>query len=407
MIIRFAHYHFVPIRNKKTKESNPTMQHQFNDSAATDDYIKMDYSLTTPQERNEKVKEIIANTPEERLTPAYLEKLADYIVFALDKEEKKSKKVLTDNRMVTVNKREMSFEGLVNKLESGEDGLYNLISNDKNIIFQPKTSITAEDVKEIPYLAELKKSIESIEKQLKTASGRRAYLLKKQLIEMRQDQYVIKAAYRKPIYCINVLKSLYKANLDENIWVAADGDPISDGIVNFFNESHISALLQDYSRIVQDGYDKLNEDSKWMMMDLDNLIDAALQKSHPLYYDLLIYKIDGRTNLEIQSLLQEKYGIKHSVEYISCLWRNKIPKMIATAAADQYLDWHYTYKERGKWKKCTRCGEVKLAHNKYFSRNSSSKDGFYSICKECRRGGSVKIQPRPIPASSGGRKGGE
>lgn len=386
------------------------MQHQFNGAAAAanEDYIKMDYSLTTPQERNEKVKEIIANTPEERLTPAYLEKLADYIVFALDKEEKKSKKVLTDNRMVTVNKREMSFEGLVNKLESGEDGLYNLISNDKNIIFQPKTSITVEDIKEIPYLAELKKSIESIEKQLKTASGRRAYLLKKQLIEMRQDQYVIKAAYRKPIYCINVLKSLYKANLDENIWVAADGNPISDGIVNFFNESHISALLQDYSRIVQDGYDKLNEDSKWMMMDLDNLIDAALQKSHPLYYDLLIYKIDGRTNLEIQSLLQEKYGIKHSVEYISCLWRNKIPKMIADAAADQYLDWHYTYKERGRWKKCTRCGEVKLAHNKYFSRNSSSKDGFYSICKECRRGGSAKIQPRPIPAlSDPRRKGGE
>ena len=81
-----------------------------------DSYIKMDYSLETPEERNEKVKEIIANTPPERLTTTYLEKLTDYIIFAMDKKEKKEKKIITDNRMVTVNKRETSFEGLVGKL---------------------------------------------------------------------------------------------------------------------------------------------------------------------------------------------------------------------------------------------------------------------------------------------------
>jgi hypothetical protein len=31
----------------------------------------------------------------------------------MEKEEKKEKKILTDNRMTTVNKRETSFEGLV------------------------------------------------------------------------------------------------------------------------------------------------------------------------------------------------------------------------------------------------------------------------------------------------------
>ena len=40
--------------------------------------------------------------------------------------------------------------------------------------------------------------------------------------------------------------------------------------------------------------------------------------------------------------------------------------------------------EKGKWKKCSRCGQIKLAHNKYFSKNKTSKDGFYSICKNCR-----------------------
>jgi hypothetical protein len=43
-----------------------------------------------------------------------------------------------------------------------------------------------------------------------------------------------------------------------------------------------------------------------------------------------------------------------------------------------------TNEEYGKWKKCSRCGQIKLANNRFFSKNSTSKDGFYSICKCCR-----------------------
>ena len=53
----------------------------------------------------------------------------------MEKQEKKERKVLTENRMMTVNKRETSFEGLVSQLENGEDGIYNLINESKNQIF--------------------------------------------------------------------------------------------------------------------------------------------------------------------------------------------------------------------------------------------------------------------------------
>ena len=79
-----------------------------------------------------------------------------------------------------------------------------------------------------------------------------------------------------------------------------------------------------------------------------------------------------------------EFGIKHSVEYISSLWRKKIPGMIAAVAEDEFLNWYYLQDEPGKYKKCSRCGQIKLAHNKYFSKNKTSKDGFYSICKCCR-----------------------
>lgn len=121
-----------------------------------------------------------------------------------------------------------------------------------------------------------------------------------------------------------------------------------------------------------------------MMEDLDVLVEDTLRDEYPLYYKLLIYKIDGKQNVEIQELLEQEFNIKYSVEYISSLWRNKIPKLLAEHEQERYLMWHYTFQEKGKWKKCSRCGQVKLANNRFFSKNNTSKDGFYSICKDCR-----------------------
>ena len=127
------------------------------------EYIKMDYSLETAEERNEKVKEIIANTPPERLTPRYLDKLAEYLTQPITKQERKEKHILTENRLVTINKRETSYEGLVGKLENGEDGLYNMIINDKNVLLSPKVEITQEDLDTIPGLKELRDIIRQVE----------------------------------------------------------------------------------------------------------------------------------------------------------------------------------------------------------------------------------------------------
>lgn len=346
--------------------------------------IKLDYSLETPEERNELVKKIIDNTPSEQLTPKYLEILSDYIIFAMDKQERKQKQILTDNHMVTVNKRETSFEGLVGRLENGEDGIYNMIANDKNIIFTPKFQITQQDIAEIPELKQLVDAIAEVEKAEKKAVGKKKFLLKKQLIAMRQDQYVIRSAYKPPIYCMNAIKSFSKIDFDENVSISGNDEIEDNSLVSFFNPKHVSALLCNYSRLKEDAWGKFYSDSYFLMEDLDTLIEKTLRDSYPMYYDLLIYKIDGKQNLEIQSLLNQKHNVKHSVEYISSLWRNKIPKLLSEQAQEDYLIWYYTTQKKGKWKKCSRCGEIKLAHNKFFSKNKTSKDHFYSICKCCR-----------------------
>lgn len=365
------------------------------DDAVDHSLPKLDYTVQSPEERNKIVTKIVETLPPQKLTNRYLEVLANYIIYAKTKEERKRQdSINTDNRMVTINKRQTSFQGLVGKFENGEDGVYNLFTEDKNIIFTPKISITEEDLAEIPALRDLCAAIEQVQKIQKTARGKRKFLLKKQIIQMRQDQYVIKMSYKQPIFCLNAVKNFSSMSFDDNISVSEDGKIKDKSLISFMNPKHISALLRNYSRLKEDCYGKFYTDGYYMMEVLDELVDKTLKEKYPLYYSLLIYKIDGKSNLEIQKLLEDEHGIRHSVEYISSLWRNKIPKLIAEQAEIDFLYWYYLEKEKGKWKKCSRCGQVKLAHNKFFSKNNSSKDGFYSICKQCRNK-KKRIVPKP------------
>ena len=346
--------------------------------------IKLDYSIEDPKERVKLVNKIVENIPPEEISSKYLEVLADYLVFAMNKKEKKERLINTDNRMYTINKRQTSYEGLVTKFENGEDGVYNLIINDKNVLLTKKYKITQEDLIEIPELKKLKDAIEVVEQQQKKAKGKRKFLLKKQIIEMRRDQYIIKNAYKPAIYCINLIKTMPYLDLSDHFDINEDKNIVNNGLISLLNPTHISLLLCNYSKLKMQSWDKIQSDIYYLMQDLQNAADAALKEQYPLYYDLMIYKIDGKSNLQIQKLLKEKYGITHSVEYLSSLWRKKIPKLIAEEEEKRTLVWYYTEKKKGKWKKCSRCGQIKLAHNKFFSKNGTSKDGFYSLCKECR-----------------------
>lgn len=343
--------------------------------------IKLDYTIESPKERNELVKKILEENPNP--SEAYLEVLANYLILSMEKEERKQKRILTENRMCTVNKREVSYEGLVAQLENGEDGIYNLLGdNNKHAIFQPKVTITKEDIETIPYLKQLRAAIEDWEQKLKKTSGREAYIIKKTIIELRKDQYIIKNDFQKPIVPQKITKSKNLITLDENSSVAEDGTVIPQGI-SLMNPEVISIILCNYDGLKIECDGKFEKDLWYLMYDFDKLMEHALD-DYPLYQRIVEYKIAGMQNSDIQNNLDEEFGIRHSVEYISSLWRHKIPKIIASAAEDNFLDWYYLNVEKGVYKRCSRCGQIKLAHNKYFSKNKTSKDNYYSICKKCR-----------------------
>ena len=347
--------------------------------------IKLDYSLKTAAERNELVNRILLEAPSSQLTDKYLEILGNYILdAALTKEDKKSHYITTDNRQVTIDKRETSYEELVSKFENGEDGVYNLINNDRNMYLTRKAEISETDIEDIPELTPLRNEIAALEEQAKAATGKNKYLLKKQVIEMRQQQYLLKEIFKPTMRkACGAHASGNRIEISDEVHFDEKGEPTSNAIVTLFKPEHICAILCNYEILQQQLAHKYSSDFHFLMRDFDKLMAEGLAP-YPAYLTLAHAKINGCSNAEIQKILLEKHNLYHTPEYISCLWRNKIPKILAEKAKEDYLIWYYTEIEKGNWKRCSRCGEMKLAHSRFFSKNNTSKDGYYSICKACR-----------------------
>lgn len=210
-------------------------------------------------------------------------------------------------------------------------------------------------------------------------------MLKKHAIDLRRDQYVIKECYKPQMHVVPTSRGGGHIDLYENRWVDENFEPHSDGVITLFNPKHVSAILCNYISLKEYCADKFQSDFYYLMESFDDVMREALT-TQPLLYDLAKMKIAGKSNAEIQQKLAEDHGVRYTVEHISQLWRNKIPKLISEQEKDNYLIWHFTFMEpeRAVWKKCSKCGQNKLALNRFFSKNNTSKSGFYSQCKRCR-----------------------
>lgn len=350
--------------------------------------VELDYSLTTPQERVEYVKALLADNPP--LNNSTLTILADYILFIRDRNQTKKEReeehpILTPNREFTIDKRQVSYEGLVDKLENGEDGLYNIIRNDKTQILDPKDPISEEDIKNIPGIKECMDVILSLKKQLETASKYRRKSINQAIIDTWKQAYIIKGNYSQVgrIKSTSQIRTLASIAIPEEIYFDDDMIPHSDKPLSLLNPEHVSFLLCHYQGLKQESWEDLHCDMRWHLIDLEDLTEEALREKHPMLWDIVIWKVDGLTNNEIREKVLQNYGEEHSEQYYSSLWRKRIPKLIVEQFQKNYVEWYFTEKEYGYWKKCSKCGQIKLGHPLFFAKNTS-KDGWYSQCKECK-----------------------
>jgi predicted DNA-binding protein (UPF0251 family) len=60
---------------------------------------------------------------------------------------------------------------------------------------------------------------------------------------------------------------------------------------------------------------------------------------------------------------------------------NSICKRIVDKYKEQYEDWLYLNYLRGEYKRCSKCGEIKLISS--FNKDASRRDGYKYICRKC------------------------
>lgn len=360
--------------------------------------MKLDYSIKSLEERKSLVQDIVDG--DEFLNQKQLGYLADYLLFTADskqtgREKKKSHPIITKNREVTISKRQTSLEDTVASLSNGEDGLYSMIVDDRNLLLDNRTPITQEDIDNIPGIKQNLETIETLKRQLERTDGRNRFAINQQIIATYKEIYSIKSSYMNTVAKVHVnsqIRHMAHMPLIENVTIDENGMPKSDGVISLLRPDHIAFLLKYYSKLKGECWDDVSSDMHWLLIDLEDLVVKTLLPDNEVLYDLLVWEIDGLTGAEIVRQMERKYGIVHSEQYFSTLWCKRIPKMVAETAQKKWLIWYYTYQhpEEGQWKICNTCGKRMLAHPLFFHKNTS-KDGFYSKCRECRsKKGKVK-----------------
>lgn len=164
-------------------------------------------------------------------------------------------------------------------------------------------------------------------------------MAKKALIEARKEQYAIKSA-RQPVIgrsqkAAQQPKYISKPPLEGFVTFDENGYCVPHGI-SLVDPKVCSAILCNYSLLHTSSKNKFDSDLWGLMEEFDKLMDKALAP-YPIYKTLVQCKIAEKQNIEIQEELMRQHGQTHSLEYISSLWRKKIPDIIASQAEDDYL----------------------------------------------------------------------
>lgn len=325
--------------------------------------------------------------------------MATYLVEASEKENKHTEQkhsILTQNRMQTIEKREMSLEQL--NAEKEENKLYwnsfECKNNEsKNKILCKKLELSNKDLNN-NYIKQIEDTISLIKNKINNPE----YIYKEDIpklkaiiIELKKDQYFIKNIIN---HTINFNKLPFSSKTEINYYIPTgyeneneDYTFINDSRFYFSNPNHISALIQYYSNLKEKSWKEVQSTIHWILIDFEKLIDIAFSNNaNNKNKEILICKLKGYSNEEINQFLIKKYNKSYSISYISHLLNSKIPNFLSEEYKKFLYEWIHFYQIKSKWKKCTKCGQVKLANHYNFSPNKRGKYGLHSICRECRKG---------------------
>lgn len=115
-----------------------------------------------------------------------------------------------------------------------------------------------------------------------------------------------------------------------------------------------------------------------------NTIQYYFNRAHmQAEYRLIVeMKSENWRNEDINNELRRR-GLKtFSVNYISTIYKKRIPKLLAQAV-ETHFELALALDQPDEWKHCSKCGKLLHLDSNHFRRLGKSKDGFVGSCKQC------------------------
>ena len=295
-----------------------------------------------------------------------LEILGSYILAKdnVENEEEKVKIYNSRELFLRAIKEECTVNGLSSNSTSPEFAVFKMEKNYKKEI---KDVVTADDVKKYPVVKDyidaynniLKEYKELGKKQFLTPEeNKRKYMLKKNLKSLKMDSIDSKLAFARPIK--------WKQPLKDN------GCPNWD-YLDLMDREHVKNLLQIPC------HNDFSNDLACIREDLQNLVEKTEftnRQLEVLNLWMLDFPIYNDKNKGIKGI-SEILNIKG--QSVNTALNQAIDNIINTYE-EQLEDWYYLNINKGKYKKCSKCGEIKLVQR--FQKNGNRYRG---SCKECSK----------------------
>ena len=252
-----------------------------------------------------------------------------------------------------------------------------------------------------------------------------SYLKKKHLlVDLRRQQYTLKDGYVEPLLLASTFCAPVSPHVvwGEDINIEPIGLPFNSKISTLifredrfpipddFTEEDLKALSTylwtsrpkrptfdfrdvDHLTKLASFYSDLSEAVEYGDLDFESTLPQLLQVWNvysklaplkPIQREVLNLKLLHKTNEQIVSILDEKFGKHYTLNYISTMYCKIILPCIAeTARRHREVCENLFFPEN--FKKCIDCGQVLLRDGENFVKKARSSDGYSPRCKKCEK----------------------
>lgn len=203
--------------------------------------------------------------------------------------------------------------------------------------------------------------------------------------QLKGDYEVTKKILTDEINLKNISSGTTEYEINADTWYEDKNGEIielSKNHILLSDANTYKGLILTYKDLKDKYQDKLNHDMWSLLYVFEELLEQTeFTQDEQFVLDMLFDSYN-------QKQIRDQYELVNlnsiTKDRVSRLINTQIPNKILNTYLDSVEDWVYTEKIKGKYKECSKCGDIKLANDRYYSQNKDSNDNLHTVCKKCR-----------------------